>query len=171
MNPKEHPPARILVRCEDVKWDVGAVGPEALTEAVLNQPMRELAPPGAEVSVLYVTDKRIRQLNRDYRKIDSPTDVLAFALNDEPEDDMQTDETDIASPSASETILGDIVISLETAKRQAAQRDATPTGEIALLLIHGLLHLLGHDHAEKEEEQTMQAIQAEWLKHQGFAHP
>ena len=168
MPTSEHPPNQILVRCENIEWNVSAVGPEALTEAVLQQPMLELAPTGAEVSVLYVTDKRIHQLNRDYRKIDRPTDVLAFALNDESEEDI---DMGMAKPPIPETILGDIVISLETASRQAAGRAVTPVDESALLLLHGLLHLLGRNHEEREDEKAMQAQQSEWLKRLGFAAP
>jgi probable rRNA maturation factor len=154
----------ILVRCEDVEWDVSAAGPEAFTQAILQQPMAELAPDGAEVSVLFVSDQRMRELNREYRSIDRATDVLAFALNDEPEN--ETSEALTLDP-----VLGDIVISLDTARRQAAERAATPADEIALLLLHGLLHLLGHDHAGAEEEQTMRSLQSEWLKRLGFAAP
>ena len=80
-----------------------------------------------EVSVLFCGDGAIRTLNRRYRKVDSPTDVLAF-------------------PAQSRGLLGDIVISVPYASRQARRRGEPPAREIDRLLLHGLLHLSGYDH-------------------------
>ena len=103
-----------------------------------------------EVSVLLTDDNDIRNLNRDYRKIDEPTDVLAFA--------MREGEDNSVNPN----LLGDIVISLETAARQAATVDEGLSGtassietEVAMLSIHGVLHLLGYDHQTQEETTIM----------------
>ena len=90
-----------------------------------------------------VDDAAIRELNRDHRGKDKPTDVLSFPL--EPE------------PFAHEKLLGDIVISIETARRQAADYDAPLQREIERLMIHGLLHVLGHDHMEPGERSEMEA--------------
>jgi probable rRNA maturation factor len=113
----------------------------------------------SSLSLSFVGDEAIRELNRAYRGIDKPTDVLSFSLV---EDSAALDE--------SERLLGDIVISLDTARRQAAEYDATLDREVARLLIHGLLHLLGHDHHEPGERATMEreerrlarAIGLEW---------
>lgn len=110
----------------------------------------------AAISVTLVDDEAIRGINRDHRGKDKPTDVLSFPL--EPE------------PFAQEKLLGDIVISLDTAKRQAADYDAPLQREIYRLLIHGLLHVLGHDHEkagerkemEAEERRLARAIQMPW---------
>jgi len=89
-----------------------------------------------EVSILLTDDARIRELNRQYRKIDRPTDVLSFS---------QTEEED--HPNTSNDVLGDIVISVETARRQALELGRDPDDEIDLLAAHGALHLLGYDDA------------------------
>lgn len=103
-----------------------------------------------EVSVLLTDDNDIRDLNRDYRKIDKPTDVLAFA--------MREGEDNNVNPN----LLGDLVISLETASRQAVTADAglsvnssSIETEVAMLAVHGVLHLLGYDHQTREETTTM----------------
>jgi probable rRNA maturation factor len=98
---------------------------------------------GSALSLSLVSDAAIRTLNRTYRGCDSPTDVLSFAL----------DETPRAVP---ESLLGDVVISVETARRQAASYDAPIQREIYRLLIHGLLHLKGHDHMAPLERRRMQ---------------
>ena len=95
------------------------------------------------ISLTLVNDARIREINREQRGKDAPTDVLSFPL--EPE------------PFAQERLLGDIVISLDTARRQAADYDAPLQREIERLMIHGLLHVLGHDHMEAEERAAMEA--------------
>ena len=102
-----------------------------------------------EVSVLLTDDADIRQLNRDYRGIDTPTDVLAFAMREG--EDLHINPI----------LLGDLVISLETAARQIETKDR-PSGrrgsletEAALLAVHGVLHLLGYDHQTQEEATTM----------------
>jgi probable rRNA maturation factor len=88
----------------------------------------------AELSVVLVDDAEMRRLNATYRRLDRPTDVLAFAMR---EGDGRTLHPEI---------LGDVVISLDTAARQAAARDVPVAAEVRLLLAHGLLHLLGYDH-------------------------
>jgi probable rRNA maturation factor len=90
-----------------------------------------------------VDDDAIRSLNQKYRGKDSPTDVLSFPLDDEP------------APASSERLLGDVVISVDTARRQAAAYDAPLQREIYRLLIHGLLHLKGHDHEAADERRVM----------------
>jgi probable rRNA maturation factor len=121
---------------------------------------RLLSAAGEEDSALSLTlvgDKSIRELNRDYRGKDAPTDVLSFPMERSP------------APEA-ERLLGDVVISVETAARQAAEYDATLQREIYRLLIHGLLHLLGYDHVlaaqrrlmEQEERRLAAAIALPW---------
>jgi probable rRNA maturation factor len=100
----------------------------------------------SSVSVSFVRDARIRDLNRTFRGVDRPTDVLSFPLV-EPEDTY----------AGAERLLGDIVISVDTAGRQAAAYDAPIAREVERLLIHGVLHLLGHDHMEPVERAAMEA--------------
>lgn len=87
-----------------------------------------------DLSVLVVDDARIHQLNVHYRGIDRPTDVLAFAMREGP------------APHLNPQVLGDLVISAETAIRQARARRCSLAAELIRLLIHGTLHLLGYDH-------------------------
>jgi probable rRNA maturation factor len=110
-----------------------------------------LGMPDAELSVLLCDDETIRRLNQRYRKIDASTDVLAFPMNEGP------------GPLIESSLLGDVVISLPTARRQAAERDRPIIAEVTFLLAHGLLHLLGYDHATKAEEREMSARTADLL--------
>lgn len=98
---------------------------------------------GAALSVSLVTDRRIRMLNRAHRGKDRATDVLSFPLD--------------PMPGAPERLLGDVVISVETARRQAAEYGAPLQNELDRLLIHGLLHVMGHDHEEPGERAAMEA--------------
>ncbi len=107
-----------------------------------------------EVSIVLTDDENISKLNKEYRNIDGPTDVLSFSQIEGEE--FGEDECEVP--------LGDVVISVETAKRQAEAQGHTLEEEIDLLLVHGLLHLLGYDHADSEDEEKMFARQAELLK-------
>jgi probable rRNA maturation factor len=98
----------------------------------------------AAISLTLVDDETIRELNAAHRGKDKATDVLSFPL--EPDD--------VEGP---ERLLGDIVISIDTARRQAADYDAPLQRELYRLAIHGLLHVLGHDHMEAEERAVMEA--------------
>src|SRR6185437_15991665 len=90
----------------------------------------------SSVTIAFISDKKIRQLNRQFRRIDKPTDVLSFPSDSD------------------EGNLGDIAISVETATRQAKQNGLTLDGEIAQLLLHGLLHLSGYDHETDNGEMN-----------------
>jgi probable rRNA maturation factor len=98
---------------------------------------------GAECSVLLVDDAVMADLNRTYRGVAGPTDVLAFPMAEGP------------LRSLSPSLLGDVVISAETAERQARSRRAGFRAELALLLIHGILHLVGYDHGITHERRRM----------------
>ena len=106
-----------------------------------------------EVSVTFIDNEKIRQLNRDYRQIDAPTDVLSFPLFD---DDFNDGE---------KTALGDIVISLEKAASQAQNYGHSFERETAFLTVHSMLHLLGYDHeTSPEDEKEMFFKQDEIMK-------
>jgi probable rRNA maturation factor len=98
----------------------------------------------AELSVMLVDDAAIRALNREWRMKDKPTDVLAFAMQE-------------GEGAKVPGLLGDVVISIETARRQAKEHGRSLIEEVTFLLAHGLLHLLGYDHATDEEERRMSA--------------
>jgi probable rRNA maturation factor len=97
-----------------------------------------------------VGDDAMRKLNRDHRGMDKPTDVLSFETltSFAPQDDTEDDP---------ERMLGDVVISIDTARKQAADYDAPLQRELERLLIHGILHVLGHDHMEAGERAKMEA--------------
>lgn len=107
----------------------------------------------AEVSFSFIDAQKIRELNNQYRGIDSETDVLAFeGFEVNPENDFQ--------------MLGDILISVPIAQKQALEMNHSLGDEIKILIIHGLLHLLGYDHVTKKDEEKMFTIQrhmAEWV--------
>lgn len=113
----------------------------------------------AELSLLFVDDAEIQVLNRDYRGLDRPTDVLSFSAQ---EGEAFPDSDDMP------LVLGDIVISVDTAKRQAAEFGHSADREMAFLAIHGLLHLIGMDHQAPDEEAEMIARQKELLDDLGF---
>ncbi len=116
--------------------------------AVLTEAARVLGvSPQAEVGVVFADDAYIRELNRDYRGIDAATDVLSFALDEGEEPAVQ------GGPA--EALLGDIVISLETAERQAAEFGHGLEREMAYLTVHGMLHLVGYDHEEESAKAEM----------------
>ncbi|MFO0682940.1 MAG: rRNA maturation RNase YbeY [Sandaracinus sp.] len=100
---------------------------------------------GAELSLVLTDDPTIHALNRDYRKKDKPTDVLAFALREGPYAELAG------------AMLGDVVVSLDTAARQAREKKHSLEREVTMLVAHGLLHLLGYDHATRTEERRMTA--------------
>lgn len=102
-----------------------------------------------EVSVLFTDDAFIKELNAQYREVDEVTDVLSFAMLD------CESEVDRIEVPGLPVILGDIVISLDAAKRQARAAGKSTSDEVRLLLIHGMLHLLGYDHDEPEKEAIM----------------
>ncbi|MBQ8691348.1 MAG: rRNA maturation RNase YbeY [Phascolarctobacterium sp.] len=110
-----------------------------------------------EVDITIVDDEEIHQLNRDYRNVDRPTDVLSFALDEDDEDEPELLEGQLH-------LLGDIIISAETATRQAEEFGHGLEREIVYLAVHGLLHLLGYDHMVEEEKVIMRAKEEEALR-------
>ena len=115
----------------------------------------EKAPASSEASVVLTDDERIAELNKTYRAVDGPTDVLAFSQREGEESFPEEPE---------ENLLGDVVISVETARRQADEHGNSLDDEVEMLLVHGLLHLMGYDHAEPEEARKMFAKQDQYLK-------
>jgi probable rRNA maturation factor len=118
---------------------------------------REGISENAEVSITFVNNDEIQEINRDYRKLDKPTDVISFALEETAVDEVQIKGDDIP------VILGDIIISVEKAKEQAEEYNHTFERELGFLAVHGLLHLLGYDHMTKEDEKEMFQKQEEIL--------
>jgi probable rRNA maturation factor len=103
-----------------------------------------------EVSLVFTDSKTVQRLNRDYVGVDEPTDVLAFYMLPQREADDS-----FTLPPDGVTRLGEIIISYPQAVEQAKEQGHSPERELALLIIHGMLHLLGYDHEKPEEESKM----------------
>lgn len=112
---------------------------------------------GLEFNIILVDNEYIHTLNRDYRKIDRPTDVITFALEDVK--DIETEGN---------RVLGDIYISLDKAKEQAKEYGHSFLRELSFLAVHGFLHLLGYDHMTKEDEKVMFTRQEDILSGYGI---
>ena len=113
-----------------------------------------------DVSVVLTDSRRLQKLNRDYLGIDAPTDVLSF-----PASESDGSETD---PETGARYLGDILISVPYARRSARKAGHSPEAELQLLVVHGVLHLLGHDHAKPRQKARMWKAQREILTQLGL---
>jgi probable rRNA maturation factor len=113
--------------------------------------LKALGRPRAELSIVLCDDAFIHALNRQWRQKDEPTDVLSFAMGEGADADLNPD------------LLGDVVISVETAARQGAALGLSLAEELRVLLVHGVLHLLGYDHLDPEDAAEMRAREAELL--------
>lgn len=120
-------------------------------ETLLNNTVKFLSIEEAIFNVIIVDDEKIHEINREYRNVDRPTDVISFALED---DKTMTSEV---------RILGDIYVSIDTARRQAYEYYNTEKEELRFLIIHGLLHLLGYDHMNESDEKEMMSLEEEVL--------
>jgi probable rRNA maturation factor len=109
--------------------------------------LEDLAGSGGEASVVFVSDRRIRELNREYRGADRATDVLTFSLAGEP---------------LAGGVLGDVYISAERARKQAEERGVSLEEEILRLLVHGLLHLVGHTHDGSRDTARMARLERKY---------
>ena len=112
-----------------------------------------------EVSLVFTDSETVRRLNRDYRGVDEPTDVLAFYMLSQNEADSS-----FALPPDGVTRLGEVIISYPQAVEQASEQGHSSERELALLIIHGILHLLGYDHEETEEESKMRERERKLLE-------
>lgn len=123
-----------------------------------------------EVALTFVNNERIHELNRDYRGIDRPTDVLSFAMNEggEEEPDIVYEIEEEEELSGLPDMLGDIIISVERAREQAEEYGHSLERELGFLFVHGFLHLLGYDHEDKEAEAVMMAKQEDVLAQVGL---
>lgn len=125
-----------------------------VTQRALELAGAELGP-DVEVSISFVDDAEIETLNREHRGIDRPTDVLSFS---------QLEGEELAAPPEGEPrLLGDIVVSLERCQDQALEYGHSFERELAFLIAHGMLHLLGFDHQTPAEESAMMAATEEIL--------
>lgn len=132
----------------------------------------EGCPYEAEVSLLLVDDEEIHRINREYRAIDRPTDVLSFPQVEyvSPGDFSwaEAHEADCFDPDSGELVLGDIILSLDKVKEQADRYRHNRKREYAFLIAHSMLHLLGYDHMTEEDAALMEARQSAVLDHLGI---
>jgi probable rRNA maturation factor len=118
--------------------------------------------PDVDLSIVLADDARLHELNRDYLGVDAPTDVLSFPAS-------ETDGSEI-DPETGARYIGDIIISVPYAARGAAKAGHPLEAELQLLVVHGVLHLLGHDHAKPREKAKMWKAQAEILESLGLGN-
>ncbi|EPY08858.1 hypothetical protein PAALTS15_02772 [Paenibacillus alvei TS-15] len=136
-----------------------------LQEAAVMEGIQE-----GEVALTFVDNEQIHELNREYREIDRPTDVLSFALNESVEEELDIlyeieDEQELDEMN---DLLGDIIISTERAKEQADEYGHSLEREIGFLFVHGFLHLLGYDHQDEPSERIMMDKQEAVLEKVGL---
>lgn len=147
---------KVLLTIEFNQPELAALEPEIRRAA---QATLQAQPPATggpvDLTIVISDDRQLQALNHEYLGIDAPTDVLAFPAG-------QTD------PETEALYLGDVLISAERAGVQAAAGGHPLVAEIQLLVVHGVLHLLGYDHAEKDEKERMWAAQEAVLKNLGL---
>jgi probable rRNA maturation factor len=117
---------------------------------------------GSEISITFVTNESIQEINREYRQKDYPTDVISFAMEELGEGEVEVVGVDMPR------ILGDIIISIPKAKEQAEEYGHSFMRELSFLVVHGFLHLLGYDHETDEDEKEMFSLQREILDEYGL---
>ncbi|TCI73154.1 rRNA maturation RNase YbeY [Exiguobacterium sp. SH0S7] len=132
-----------------------------LVESILvHAALAEQVEEPSELSVTFLTNDEIQVINQEWRGKDAPTDVISFAF-----DEMGEEEMDFMLDEGEPRLLGDIVISVERCREQAADYGHSFERELGFLAIHGFLHLLGYDHMTPEEEAEMTARQEQVLAH------
>lgn len=138
-----------------------------LVSSILDFAAKKLElPDNTEVSVTFVTNPRIQEINREYRDKDQPTDVISFALEDEMDDEPEffLGEFEGLIPQN----IGDIIISIDRTKEQAVEYGHSFQRELGFLALHGFLHLNGYDHMNEEDEKEMFGLQKEILEEYGL---
>ncbi len=154
--------------------EIGFDYEETLKNVVLKSIEIENCPYECEVNITFTDNIGICRLNRDFRKIDNPTDVLSFPMADyNPPANFSILDSDEATaqyfnPESGELLLGDIVISIERAKKQANEYGHSLKREICFLTAHSMLHLMGYDHITDRDREAMESKQDEILNALGI---
>ena len=163
----------------EITWETEkklSFGTESDAEAVLKRVVEaaldaENCPYECEVEILLTDNEGIRQINRENRGIDAPTDVLSFPMADYPapgDFSRLEEDPDCFHPETGELLLGDIVISLDKVKEQASLYGHGEERELAFLAAHSMFHLMGYDHMEEEERLVMEEKQEKLLQSLGI---
>ena len=141
-----------LEKADDLTPDISA---DLVEKTALEALKHQFVPADADLTIVLSDDAQLHELNRQWMGVDAPTDVLSFP----------SDETD---PESGNRYLGDILISVQRAAEQAKAVGHAVEAEVQLLVVHGVLHLLGHDHAEAGEKAKMWQAQGEILSALGL---
>ncbi len=156
----------IAVRTHSPLWRAGLPDAPAVVERAARAALAGAQASGClEVSFLLANDARVRRLNRDFRGQDRPTNVLSFPAED---------RALMTAPDESGTgarLLGDVVLAFETLEREAAAQSKPLSDHLSHLTVHGVLHLLGHDHGAAPEADRMERLEAAVLAGLGIADP
>ncbi len=154
---------RDLPAAEDLARRAAAAALAVWGGAVSGAAVRALAVSGAEISLVLADDATLRRYNRDYRGIDKPTNVLAFAADEMPGAPGEAPEGPL--------LLGDVLLARETLTREAGEQGKRPADHLCHLVVHGVLHLLGQDHLSEGEAQIMERLEVAALGRLGVADP
>ncbi|MDE1148992.1 MAG: rRNA maturation RNase YbeY [Azospirillaceae bacterium] len=170
----------IIVEVEAGDWEDAIPGVEELVTRAARQALAQALavdadalPEGeGEMSVLLSDNAAVQVLNNQYRGKDKPTNVLSFPMLDEGDDEDEGDDFDL--PEGMERppyLLGDIILAYETLVTEAAEQAKPIANHLTHLVIHGVLHLLGYDHIEDAEAETMERLETVILADMGIADP
>jgi probable rRNA maturation factor len=144
-----------MIHIKTDSTETQSIAPALLKKAALAALEHQRVPKPFDMTVLLAGDSHLQELNREYLGIDAPTDVLSFPSGE-------------LDPETGKKYLGDIIISVPRATQQAEAAGHTPEAETQLLVVHGVLHLLGHDHARVEDKTRMWQAQGEILESLGL---
>lgn len=161
--------AAVDIEVEEPGWNavLGSSGPEAAIAVVrVTLAAAGLARP-AELGIRFSDDATVRALNRDYRGRDAPTNVLSFALWEG--EDAHPAEPD--APGEPALLLGDLVLGLQTVLAEAEAQEKSPRDHTYHLLIHGALHLMGHDHQSEADAERMESLETRLCARFGIPDP
>lgn len=160
---------RVAVLVEAPEWSrrlhtAAALARRAVREALSAEPSAgPVGTSNVELSVVLTDDRAVRRLNRDWRGQDKPTNVLSFPA--------QNGTSSPRLPPGVPVPLGDVVVACGVAAAEAAAQGKTLRAHLAHLVVHGVLHLLGHDHEADAEAERMEALEAKILRRMGIANP
>ncbi len=154
---------------EEKQWLLELENIEKLAESIIRTAWQVAEKDGAEIpengyaeiGLFLVNDAEIKELNREYRKIDKPTNVLSFPALDD----------DIIITEDMPFLAGDIIVALETTRKEAEENCQSLEHHFAHLLIHGCLHLAGYDHENDEEAEIMESLETKILAGMGIKNP
>jgi probable rRNA maturation factor len=145
---------KVFIENEQTQIEIPQALENLLGKTVLACLKQEVIRVACEINILLTDDESIRQINSQFRNIDAPTDVLSFPMADITKGRINDVGND-SDPNEGLLIIGDIVISAETAKKQSEQYGHTLERELAFLTAHGMYHLLGYDHEDEQDEKEM----------------